>query len=112
MMSERMSAMLCPVPSAWPQAQHGDVHDDRSTMLQPAEIMPCIQLLYAKTQDDKATPSIRLDAVPTALLIGTPPSNLQQVVLLPLSDGLVLTSFAPLLVALLSPLLLREVPSR
>ncbi len=32
--------------------------------------------------------------------------------LLPISDGLVLTSFAPLLVALLSPILIREVPSR
>lgn len=38
--------------------------------------------------------------------------DLSQVVLLPISDGLVLTSFAPLLVALLSPILIKEVPSR
>ncbi len=32
--------------------------------------------------------------------------------LLPLGDALVLTSFTPLLVAVLSPVLIRELPSR
>ena len=56
--------------------------------------------------------SVRLNAISTALLTGHTFFQMRQVVLLPISDGLVLTSFAPLLVALLSPLLLREVPSR
>lgn len=57
-------------------------------------------------------PLIQPDALSDGLLIGRASFCLRQVVLLPISDGLVLTSFAPLLVALLSPLLLREVPSR
>jgi hypothetical protein len=50
--------------------------------------------------------------MPTRTLASWVPPSCVQVVLLPISDGLVLTSFAPLLVALLSPMLIREAPSR
>jgi hypothetical protein len=79
-------------------------------MSKQSGILPCTPAAVCVTASGHA--SAWLSAVATTLPTERLSFWLPQVVLLPISDGLVLTSFAPLLVALLSPLLLREVPSR